>query len=231
MAAAGRGERAGLGEGEKLYQFLGDRPVLAHTLRVFQEDESVEEILLVVRPGDEGRCRDTVLRPYELTKVTALLPGGAHRQDSVYNGLGYMGGAADVVVIHDGARPLLSGELLRRVLEAGLREGAAVPAIPVKDTLKRVRGDRVLGTVERGEFVQVQTPQVFWYDLIWMAHCRAREAGVHASDDAALVELLRHPIQVVPGDERNLKLTTLFDFLVAAAMVEGRLGEQRGIPR
>ncbi|MDQ7793390.1 MAG: 2-C-methyl-D-erythritol 4-phosphate cytidylyltransferase [bacterium] len=221
MPAAGSGLRAG-GEGRKLYEPLGDRPVLTHTLGLLQDSDLIDEILLVVRPGDEDRCRDEVLRPAGLTKVTGLIPGGANRQESVFLGLRHMGGATDLVVIHDGARPLASPGLLRRVIEAGLRDGAAVPGIAVNDTVKRVRAGTVVETVDRDGLMRIQTPQVFWFDLIWMAHSRARTAGVVASDDSGLVERLRHRVTVVEGEDENLKLTAASDLQLARAIMEAR---------
>lgn len=219
MPAAGDGRRAG-GDGRKLHAPLVDRPVLAHTLDLMQQSDLINEVLLVVRPGDEERWRQEVLRPHGLTKVTGLIAGGSSRQESVFLGLRHMGPATDLVVIHDGARPLASAGLLRRVVEAGLRDGAAVPGIPVKDTLKRVKAGEVMATVDREGLMHIQTPQAFWYDLIWTAHRRAREAGVAASDDAALVERLRHRVAVVEGEEHNVKLTTMDDFLLARAILQ-----------
>lgn len=222
MPAAGQGQRAGYGLGDKLYQHLMDRPVLAHTLGRLQDSEFIEEIVLVVRSEDRERCRDEVLKPFALTKVTGILPGGATRQESVYLGLRFMGRSGDCVAVHDGARPLVSPELIVRVVGAGLESGAAVPGIPVKDTLKQVSGTKVAGSVDRTGLVQVQTPQVFWRELIWMAHNRAREEGTMATDDAGLVERIRHPVLVVAGEEENIKLTTAFDFLVARAILDQR---------
>jgi 2-C-methyl-D-erythritol 4-phosphate cytidylyltransferase len=195
---------------------------LAHTLGRLQEAEFIEEIVLVVRSEDRERCRSEVLKPFSLTKVTGLIAGGATRQDSVYMGLRFMGRSGDCVAVHDGARPLVSADLIRRVIEAGVQSGAAAPAIPVKDTLKQVSGGKVAGGVDRTQLVQVQTPQVFWWDLIWMAHGRAREEGTMATDDAGLVERTRHPVILVEGEEENIKLTTPFDFLVARAILEQR---------
>jgi 2-C-methyl-D-erythritol 4-phosphate cytidylyltransferase len=208
--------------GDKLYQQLMDRPVLAHTLGRLQDADFIEEIVLVIRAEDRERCRDEILKPFALNKVTGILSGGATRQESVYLGLKFMGRSGDCVAVHDGARPLVSLDLIGRVIEAGLESGAAVPGIPVKDTLKQVSGRTVAGGVDRTGLVQVQTPQVFWRELLWMAHSRAREDGITATDDAGLVERARHPVLVVAGEEENIKLTTAFDFLVATAILEQR---------
>ena len=204
-----------------------DRPVLAHTLGRLQDSEFIEEIVLVVRSEDRERCRDEILKPFALTKVTGLISGGATRQESVFLGLRFMGRSGDCVAVHDGARPLASADLIGRVVEAGLESGAAVPAIPVKDTLKQVSGGKIAGDVDRTQLVQVQTPQVFWRELIWMAHRRAREGGTLATDDAGLVERTLHPVLLVAGEEENIKLTTAFDFLVARAILEQRARRAR----
>ncbi len=227
VAAGGQGRRAGYGAGDKLYQHLADRPALAHTLGCFQDTPFIEEIVLVVRAEDRERCRSEVLKPFALTKVTGLIPGGATRQESVYLGLRFMGRSDDCVAVHDGARPLVSADLIQRVVEAGVQSGAAAPAIPVKDTLKQVSGGKVAADVDRTQLVQVQTPQVFWRELIWMAHGRAREEGTMATDDAGLVERTHHPVILVEGEEENIKLTTAFDFLVARAILEQRTRAMR----
>ena len=222
VPAAGRGERMG-GATNKAFLLLGDRPLLAHALGVLETCPLVDEIVVAVGEGEEDACRREVLEPFELRKVTGVIRGGASRQESVRLALRYVGTGAGLVVIHDGARPLLPHELLVRTIEAGRRSGAAVVGLPVKDTVKRVDADgHVAETLDRRRLWQIQTPQVFWRDLIQMAHARAAERGVIATDDAALVELLRHPVLVLEGLEENIKVTTPLDLLTARAILASR---------
>ncbi|HCJ11392.1 MAG TPA: hypothetical protein DHW14_09570, partial [Clostridiales bacterium] len=156
--------------------------------------------------------------------------------------LRYIGGSAGLVVVHDAARPLVPADLVLRAVAVGRELGAVVTGLPVKETVKRVAparpaplpgpdgGEplhRVLETLDRGEVWLIQTPQVFWYDLLEMAHRRGAEAGGPATDDAALVERLRHPVHVIPGSEENIKVTTPLDLVLARAILAARAAARR----
>lgn len=235
VPAAGRGERMGRAE-NKVFVPLGDRPVLAHTLGVLEDCPLVDEVVVAVGEGEQERCRREVVEPFELRKVTGIIRGGASRQESVGLALHYVGTGATLVVIHDGARPLLPPGLLVRAVELGRERGALVVGLPAKDTVKRVAAAparrsgfsgetaafRVLETLDRRDLWQVQTPQVFWRDLAEMAYRRAAERGLAATDDADLVERLRHAVLVLPGSEENLKVTTPLDLVLARAILAWR---------
>jgi len=227
VPAAGRGERMGGGK-NKVFLPLGDRPLLAHTLGVLQDCPLVDEVVVAVGEGEEEYCRREVLEPFELRKVTGVIHGGASRQETVGLALDYIGGSAAIVVIHDGARPLLPPKLLEQAIELGREYGAVVVGVPARDTVKRVTTaggeelSRVAETLERRDLWQIQTPQVFWRDLIQMAYRRAAERGLRATDDAATVEALRHPVLVLPGSEENIKVTTPLDLVLAGAILDWR---------
>ncbi len=248
VPAAGRGERMGAA-GNKVFLPLGDRPILAHTLGALEDCPLVDEVVLAVGGGEEEFCRREILEPFELRKVTGLVRGGATRQETVGLALSYIGSGAGLVVVHDGARPLLPADLLLRAIEAGRELGAVVVGLPVRDTIKRLSGGtegraaasasrtgpqtqagdasvppvgKVAETIDRRSLWQVQTPQVFWRDLLAMAYRRAADSGGVATDDAALVERLRHPVHVIPGSEENLKITTPLDLVVARAILAER---------
>ncbi|MDR7417147.1 MAG: 2-C-methyl-D-erythritol 4-phosphate cytidylyltransferase [Armatimonadota bacterium] len=216
IAAAGRGNRLRREEPKALVMLAG-LPLVVRAALPFQRCPLVEEIVVV---APEGNLEDvgTWVRRCSLSKIHAVVPGGPQRQDSVGRGLEALRGA-EVVLVHDGARPLLEEGLVGRVAQAAAEYGAVVPALPVHDTLKRVRGGLIEQTVDRTGIWVAQTPQGFRIELLRAAHARARAEGFYGTDDAVLVERLGHPVHVVPGSARNLKITTPEDLLVAEALL------------
>jgi len=213
VAAAGRSLR--MGGPDKLFAPLGGRPLLAHTLAAFQDCPAVDRVVLVL--AAESLAQGLALAEEEgFSKIRTVCPGGRRRQDSVREGLEVLGSCAWVVV-HDGARPLVTPRLIEEGLAAAQETGAAVCALPAQDTVKRVDAQgRVLRTLDRRRLWLIQTPQVFRYDILRQAHKRSRRP---ATDDAALVERLGHRVQVYPGSPRNLKVTTPEDLALAEALL------------
>ena len=220
IPAAGMGRRMGA-DINKQYLPLGGRPVLAHTIALFDNHPLVDRIY-VITPADEFElCRSEVLEPGAFRKVQALVPGGAERQDSVRNGLqACAAGPDDIVLIHDGVRPLLDAALIDRLVARVREQGACLVGVPVKDTIKEVADGRIEGTPERGRLWQAQTPQAFRYGQIVDAYQRAQQDGYRGTDDASLVERLGQPVTVVAGSYRNIKLTTPEDLLLARAFLD-----------
>jgi len=216
VVGAGRSVR--MGGLDKLFAPLGGRPLLARTLTAFQECAAVRRIVLVL--AAENLARGLALAQEEdLSKVRTVCLGGRRRQDSVWEGLEALGPCAWVVV-HDGARPLVTPQLIEEGLAAARETGAAVCALPAQDTVKRVdEQGRVLRTLDRRRLWLIQTPQVFRYDILREAHERSRRT---ATDDAALVERLGHRVQVYPGSPRNLKVTTPEDLALAEALLKSQ---------
>jgi 2-C-methyl-D-erythritol 4-phosphate cytidylyltransferase len=213
LVAAGRGERLGL-DHPKAFAKLGEDPLLAEPLRRLDDSEWVDAIVLVAPPGWE---EPSILLAEELGcgKVSACVPGGETRADSVRAGLAEVPEDAVVVLVHDAARPLLPEAVIERVL-APLSDGwdGAVPGVPVSDTLKRVGADgAVLETVERDSLYAVQTPQAFPVGVLR----RALASGVDATDCAGLVEASGGRVKVVPGDPQLLKVTTADDLAKIAS--------------
>jgi 2-C-methyl-D-erythritol 4-phosphate cytidylyltransferase len=206
LVAAGRGERFGEGR-PKAFVRLGDLPLLAEPLRRLDESELIDAVVLVAPPEWE---EPAILLAEEIgaSKVTACVPGGETRTESVRAGVAEVPDDVDVIIVHDAARPLVQDDVIGRVLGA-LGEGfdGAVPGLPVVDTVKRVRDDAVHETVARDELVTVQTPQGF----VAAALRAALAAGIEGSDCASLVEANGGRVKVVPGDERLLKVTTRAD--------------------
>jgi 2-C-methyl-D-erythritol 4-phosphate cytidylyltransferase len=211
VAAAGRGERMGAGVVKALRELAGE-PLLLHAIRGVRAVPAVGPIVVVAPVGLVNDLA-VLLAPYDV-QVTA---GGEERQDSVRLGLGALPPGADLVLVHDAARALTPVTVFTDVI-AALRAGAeaVVPVLPVADTIKRVAGDRVLGTVDRGDLRAVQTPQGFARDVLEQAH---RLPGPPATDDAALVERLGRSVVTVAGSEHAFKVTRPFDLLLAEALL------------
>ncbi len=215
VVAAGRSLRLGQ---DKLFVELAGRPVLAWSLAAFEACADVSSIALVVNESNDAAGRNLVAA-CGFAKVRAVCLGGIRRQDSVLAGLLALG-HRDWVAVHDGARPLVTPDLIARGLAAARRTGAAIPGVPLKDTVKVVSGDEcVAETPERARLRGIQTPQVFCYDLLLEAY---RRATTEVTDDAALLEAFGHPVVVYPGEYDNLKITTADDLAIAEALVRLR---------
>lgn len=217
LPSGGSGLRMGAGGVRKQYVELGGEPVLLRAVRPFVQHPEVEWIVVVLPP------EDVEAPPIELPAGVAVVAGGAERGDSVRRGLAAVPEEAEVVLIHDGARPLLPGVVLDRVLRAVGPATGAIAALPVADTLKRVvDGVVIRSTVERAGLWRAQTPQAFPREMIVSAYRRAAEDGVAGTDDASLVERYGGRVVVVEGDRRNLKITRPEDLQLAGLLLESR---------
>jgi 2-C-methyl-D-erythritol 4-phosphate cytidylyltransferase len=225
VLAAGEGRRIG-GNTSKVFLPLAGRPLLLRTLdRVFSA-RSIENVVLVIAANEVARCEtllraDTALRG----RPCLLQTGGATRQQSAKRGLEKIGSDTDIVMIHDGARPLVSASLIDRCVEAAVDKGAAVVGLPVRDTIKMVSEDRrIQSTPERSSLWEIQTPQVFKREMIVEAHERAERDGVEVTDDAMLVERLGKPVFIIDGERTNFKITVPEDVWLAESLIrEGRV--------
>lgn len=208
---------------DKILEPLDEIPVLVHTLRAFEQCALVQEVVVVTREDlivpVSQLCRD-----FFLNKVSKVLVGGAERILSVQAGLREVCRDAGLIAIHDGARPLLNQEVLVQVLRRAAVTGAAAPAIPLVDTIKRAEGGVVSQTVDRAGLWAVQTPQVFEASLIRAAVEKAVSDGEMLTDDCGAVERLGMKVSLTPGDRENIKLTTPFDFLLGEAILRYREG-------
>ncbi|WP_093884743.1 2-C-methyl-D-erythritol 4-phosphate cytidylyltransferase [Syntrophus gentianae] len=211
----------------KQYLFMNGKPVLVHTLLRLQKSSLIDEILLVVPEGDLFFVRESIAKPYRLTKIQNIIAGGKERQDSVRNGLAEIGDQCDVVVVHDGVRPFVTEEMLSRVIGAALQFGAAVAGVPVTDTVKEVPGDGYISrTLNRETLWLAQTPQAFQRRILQKAYRKAAEDDFHGTDDASLVEHLGTPVKMIRGDYRNIKITTPDDLVLAEAFLREDEGER-----
>lgn len=214
IVAAGNGTRMGA-DGNKVYLPVLGRPVLAYTLDAFLSCKFIDEIIVVTRSCDIGQC--SALAGPDIR----VIAGGNTRQASVYEGL--QAAAGDFVLIHDGARAMVTPELIRKIWEACIEYGAAVPGVPCKDTLKTLNADGwVAGTLDREKIWHIQTPQAFRAQDLKNAHMYAAANEISATDDCALAEYCNIPVKLIEGSYENIKLTTPEDLAVAEEILRKR---------
>jgi len=216
VVAAGSSTRAGR---DKLFYPLRDIPVLARTLQLFQNAGSVNEIILVMR---EDRLTEAarLCDEYGLTKVVKVLCGGETRAESALAGVSEADPKADLIAIHDGARPFVTEELLEALIHNALLYKASAPFMALRDTVKHIEKDWAVCTVPRDETMAVQTPQVFHADLIKAALTSAVQRELPITDDCSAVEAMGFSVHVTPGTPENIKLTMPIDFRLAEAILE-----------
>ena len=215
IVAAGSASR--MGGIDKVMAPLGGEPMVVKSVRAFEQCDAIKEIVIVTR-------EDLILPIMQLCagfdKVQAVICGGASRQESVQMGLNAMSNKVKLVAVQDGARPLITQEVIDRTVRAAHSYGAAAPAIPVKDTIKVVVGGVVKETPDRAKLQAVQTPQVFDFALLRGALKKAKDDGAAVTDDCSAVELMGMSVKIVEGDERNIKVTTPMDLKIAKLLLE-----------
>ena len=215
IVAAGTASR--MGGIDKVMAPLQGEPMIVRTVRTFQNCDAISEIVIVTREDlilpITDLCR-------EMPKVKAVVCGGKSRQESVGRGLNALSDKVKLAAVHDGARPLITWQVIDRTVRAANTYGAAAPAIPVKDTIKVVEGRVVKHTPDRATLFAVQTPQVFDFDLLRGALKKAEMDGAAVTDDCSAVELMGMSVKIVEGDERNIKVTTPMDLKIAEMLLE-----------
>jgi 2-C-methyl-D-erythritol 4-phosphate cytidylyltransferase len=219
IPAAGLGRRMNATI-SKQYLTLMEKPILAHTLDVFEQCPLISEIILVINSDEFALCQEQVLSSYPYTKIK-LVYGGETRQQSVYNGLAAVMPNAQIVMVHDGARPLIQESVILKSIEETIRHQATVVGVPAKNTIKVINdAGFVEQTPDRNYLVEIQTPQTFAHELLKKAHQNARELGVEGTDDAFLVEMLNVSVKIVTGDYTNIKITTPEDLTIAESIMK-----------
>lgn len=222
VPAAGRGLRMG-GSVPKQFLAIGGLPLVVHSLRILQAAPSVDAIVLAVPQGDIDYCRADIVKAHSFDKVTQVVAGGKERQDSVRLALAAVGNDADIVVVHDAVRPFLTIQMVEDVIKAARTTGAAIIALPMRDTVKEVRADHVIQrTVDRKTLWLAQTPQAFRKDWLQEAHRKAEAEGIVATDDAYLLEGMGHSVTVVEGSGENIKVTRPEDMIIGEAILASR---------
>ena len=218
IAAAGAGTRMA-SDRPKQFLLLAGTPVIVHTLRAFEECDSIHEVIVVL-PAEESAGFLSMAGKFGLRKVARVVPGGATRAESVKRGLTSVRAAtAEIVAVHDGVRPFVTVDEISTTVAAAQEHGAAILVAPVTDTIKQVEDQSVLRTWDRGALRRALTPQCFRYELLRDAYQRADVNDPSLTDESALVEQLGQRVTVVEGSARNIKITTAEDLVVAEALL------------
>lgn len=221
IPAAGSAIRMGLGY-SKAYVDIAGRPLLARTSEALLASPFIDRLTVAVRSEEVALCNGEIVEKFGFQNRIEVIGGGDERQQTVNRLLGAAPPERDLVLIHDGARPLVSKKLIQEVLEAAAEWGAAIAAIPISDTVKETAdgGETVHRTLDRAKLYRAQTPQAFHRDLITSAHRRARKERWKVTDDASIMEQMGHEVRLVPGEERNIKITTLDDLELVRWIVQ-----------
>lgn len=222
IPAAGMGKRMGKAMA-KQFLTLGDKPMLAHTLLVFQNAPEIDEIIPVLAKEDMEGCLRDVIEQYQITKVKTLVVGGKERQDSVMHGLQKISKDASVVLVHDGVRPFVTPDMIREAVVLAKKGECITVGVPLKDTIKEVDDNKiVLRTLERGRLWAIQTPQAFPVKILRRAYEESSRQKMYGTDDATLVERTGGTVRVIMGSYENIKITTPEDLIVAEEILKRR---------
>jgi 2-C-methyl-D-erythritol 4-phosphate cytidylyltransferase len=219
IAAAGTGTRMA-SDRPKQFLLLAGTPIIFHTLRVFEQCESIHEVIVVL-PAEASAGFVSAAGKYGLRKVARVVPGGVTRADSVKRGLMAIRSAtAEIVAVHDGVRPFVTVEEIDATIAAARTDGAAILVAPVTDTIKQVSDQRIVKTLDRGGLRRALTPQCFHYELLRQAYQVADITDPSVTDESVLLEKLGIPVSIVEGSPRNIKITTVEDLTSAEAILD-----------
>ena len=213
VPAGGTGKRMG-NSFPKQFLSIQDKPILIYTLEKLGRCTAIDEIILAV-PSTLINKTESLIQDWQVRKVRRIVSGGRERQQSVANALNATDPACSLIVIHDAVRPFVSVAKIEETIRVASEEGAAILGIPEKCTVKRVIDHTVSETVDRSDLWQIQTPQVFYAELIREAYRLAEADGISGTDDAMLIERLGYPVFVVEGEETNTKITSPNDLQIA----------------
>ncbi|UPA30493.1 2-C-methyl-D-erythritol 4-phosphate cytidylyltransferase [Terrisporobacter glycolicus] len=219
IVSAGRGSRMKADINKQFLKIRG-KEVIAHTIDKFYENKNIGEIIIVVREDEEEFFQGNIINKYGYKNIKVAL-GGKERQDSVYNGLKKVDEKCEIVLIHDGARPFVTNEIIEKSINCAKEYNSAIVGVPVKDTIKIVNeNNEVSDTPNRSTLWSIQTPQVFDYSLIIRAHEKAKYDKYYGTDDSMLIEYLGQNVKVVEGCYNNIKITTPEDLKIAEEILK-----------
>lgn len=227
ILAAGQGKRMKADQ-NKIFLEIANEPIIVQTLKVFDQDSNCQRIILPINSQDQQHF-EQLLEQYHFETPIQLVAGGKERQNSVYNGLKAVSQSdTDIVLVHDGARPFVKQAIISQLVEAAHNHGSAIPGVPVKDTIKRVKDGQVIDTVERSSLWAVHTPQAFRVSILKKAHESAESAAFLGTDDASLVEVIGETVYMIESDYDNIKITTPEDLYIAEMIMKKQREKRKG---
>lgn len=219
IVAAGTGSRMNMGINKQLIKLDG-KEIIVHTIEKFYKNDNIDEIILVIKKEEEQYFKDNIIDKFKFEKIK-IAYGGKERQDSVFNGLELVNKNCEIILVHDGARPFLSNEIIKNCIESTKDNGAVVVGVPVKDTIKIVDSDmNIVDTPNRSNLWSVQTPQAFDYKLLIHSHITAKNDNFYGTDDAMLVEKYGQKVKVIEGCYNNIKVTTREDLAIGLQILK-----------
>ncbi len=222
IVAAGKSRRMN-STVSKQFIFIGGKPILAYTIDAFEKSSLIDKIVLVINEAEIEKCKKIIVNKYNYKKLMKIVPGGKERQNSVFNGLKVLPSETNLVAIHDGARFLITPDIIDRAVRDAYDSNGVIVAMPIQDTIKETNSNKIISkTFNRDRLWAAQTPQVFPYSIIMKAHEKAREDNFLGTDDASLVERLGYEVDIVRGSVENIKITTNFDLILAEIILNKR---------
>ncbi|MCK4376854.1 MAG: 2-C-methyl-D-erythritol 4-phosphate cytidylyltransferase [Actinomycetia bacterium] len=222
IVAAGKSRRMN-STVSKQFIFIGGKPILAYTIDAFEKSSLIDKIVLVINEAEIEKCKKIIVNKYNYKKLMKIVPGGKERQNSVFNGLKVLPSETNLVAIHDGARFLITPDIIDRAVRDAYDSNGVIVAMPIQDTIKETNSNKIISkTFNRDRLWAAQTPQVFPYSIIMKAHEKAREDNFFGTDDASLVERLGYEVDIVRGSVENIKITTNFDLILAEIILNKR---------
>jgi len=222
IVAAGKSRRMN-STVSKQFIFIGGKPILAYTIDAFEKSSLIDKIVLVINEAEIEKCKKIIVNKYNYKKLIKIVPGGKKRQNSVFNGLKVLPSETNLVAIHDGARFLITPDIIDRAVRDAYDSNGVIVAMPIQDTIKETNSNKIISkTFNRDRLWAAQTPQVFPYSIIMKAHEKAREDNFLGTDDASLVERLGYEVDIVRGSVENIKITTNFDLILAEIILNKR---------
>ena len=214
IVAAGKGKRI-RSKLPKQFLSVGGKPILAYTIEKFDKSRLIDEIIVVIPRGYLNCCSNKIIDKFGFSKVKKIIIGGKERRDSVFKGLKIIDSNTDIVLIHDGVRPLVKTKKINEIVKFCQKHGPVILGLPIKETIKRVESGKAITTLDRNKIWAVQTPQAFPYKVIMHAYKEADKDKFVGTDDSQLVERMGIEVRVIEGDEDNIKITTAKDLKIA----------------
>ncbi len=203
----------------KQFLKIKDKEIVAHTIDKFYDNEDIDEIILVIKKEEQNYFDENIIRKYGYKNIKFAF-GGKERQDSVYSGIKCVDEKSEIILVHDGARPFVSREIIKNSIKYAKEKDAVIVCVKVKDTIKIIDGDKVYSTPKRDNLISVQTPQVFKKEILKSSYEKAFDEGFYGTDDSSLVERTGREVFIVDGSYENIKITTPEDLIIGENLIK-----------